>query len=443
MKSIDNKISELPSLVYASQRGIDAKYRRIFLFFLFLAILALFLPWTQNIRAKGTLTTLYPGERPQELNSIIHGQVEQWFVKEGDMVNKGDTILKLTEIKMEYLDPELLNRTEEQIESKQGSNNAYRQKIIAIEQQRLALENGRRYKISQAQNKIRQIENYLSADSMALIAADNDLSIADKQLKRQKEMFNKGIKSLTDLEQRTQQYQNAIARKANIENKILALKNEYIIARTELSSIQMEYDEKISKAQSDEYSTLSNLNQGEGDLAKMKNQFSNYSIRSGFYFVTAPTAGQITRTIKAGIGEIVKEYEHLVTITPSEYHLAVEMFVRPIDVPLLSKGQKVAFQFDGWPAIFFSGWPNIAYGTFLGRVVAIENNISPDGTFRVLVAETSEFQKWPKEIRVGGGAQGYALLKDVPIWYEIWRQINSFPPDYYKPHLNKKDNAKK
>jgi adhesin transport system membrane fusion protein len=24
------------------------------------------------------------------------------------------------------------------------------------------------------------------------------------------------------------------------------------------------------------------------------------------------------------------------------------------------------------------------------------------------------------------------LLSDVPIWYELWRNINGFPPDYYK-----------
>ena len=30
------------------------------------------------------------------------------------------------------------------------------------------------------------------------------------------------------------------------------------------------------------------------------------------------------------------------------------------------------------------------------------------------------------------GAQGMALLKDVPVWYELWRNINGFPPEYYK-----------
>jgi hypothetical protein len=34
---------------------------------------------------------------------------------------------------------------------------------------------------------------------------------------------------------------------------------------------------------------------------------------------------------------------------------------------------------------------------------------------------------------MGGGANGIALLKDVPIGYELWRNINGFPPEYYKP----------
>jgi hypothetical protein len=338
---------------------------------------------------------------------------------------------------MEYLDPNLLGRTEEQIEAKQGANNAYRSKVIAIERQMTALESGRTVKLNQATNKIRQIENYLIADSMALVAVESELVIADKQLKRQRELYDKGVKSLTELEQRTQQFQNVLAKKIGVENKLFALRNEYINARTELSAIEMDYSEKIAKAKSDEYSTLSNLNQGEGEVSKLKNQFSNYSIRSGFYFVLSPTDGQITRTIKAGIGEVVKEYEHLITITPSDYHFAVEMFVKPMDLPLVSKGQKVAFQFDGWPAIFFSGWPNLSYGTFFGEVVFVENNISENGLFRVLVTETKGNKHWPRLLKIGGGAQGYALLKDVPIWYELWRQINGFPPDFYQPKVLK------
>jgi hypothetical protein len=107
------------------------------------------------------------------------------------------------------------------------------------------------------------------------------------------------------------------------------------------------------------------------------------------------------------------------------------MFIRPLDLPLISKGQKVRFMFDGFPAIVFSGWPNQSYGTFGGKVMAIENSISPNGMFRVLVVEDIKERPWPEQVKIGGGAQGIALLKNVPIWYELWRNINGFPPDYY------------
>ena len=35
-------------------------------------------------------------------------------------------------------------------------------------------------------------------------------------------------------------------------------------------------------------------------------------------------------------------------------------------------------------------------------------------------------------LKTGTGARGFALLNTVPVWYELWRQINGFPPDYYK-----------
>ncbi len=53
--------------------------------------------------------------------------------------------------------------------------------------------------------------------------------------------------------------------------------------------------------------------------------------------------------------------------------------------------------------------------------------------YRVLLAPNKEDVEWPKDIRVGSGARTIALLDNVPIWFEIWRQINSFPPNFYQP----------
>lgn len=199
-----------------------------------------------------------------------------------------------------------------------------------------------------------------------------------------------------------------------------------------MNSVQQEYLEKIAKAQGDQFQSMSQIATGQGDIAKLENQYSNYSIRNGMYYITAPQSGQVVKARKAGIGEIVKDGEMIVEIVPDKIQYAVELFIRPVDLPLVFKDQKVQFLFDGFPAIVFSGWPNSSYGTFRGKVVAIESSVSTNGKFRVLIAEDSNYKPWPKELKIGTGAQGIALLKDVPVWYELWRNINGFPPDYYK-----------
>ena len=66
-----------------------------------LTIILFLLPWTQNIQMKGKLTTLLPEQRPHTVNSTIAGRIEKWYVREGDLVNAGDTIVFLSEVKAE------------------------------------------------------------------------------------------------------------------------------------------------------------------------------------------------------------------------------------------------------------------------------------------------------------------------------------------------------
>ena len=165
----------------------------------------------------------------------------------------------------------------------------------------------------------------------------------------------------------------------------------------------------------------------------------NYSVRTGMYYITAPQDGYITKAIQSGLGETIKEGEQIVSIMPSKYTLAVEMYIKPIDLPLVTLGQHVRLQFDGWPAIVFSGWPNTSYGTYGGEVVAIDNFISGNGKYRILVAPDPDDVDWPDALRVGSGASSMILLNDVPIWYELWRKVNGFPPNYYKSTLTENE----
>jgi multidrug resistance efflux pump len=417
--------------IYRYNKESRVKYWTWGLFII--AALFMFLPWTQNVRSRGTVTSLRQEQRPQQLNSIIPGKIVKWYVKEGDFVKTGDTILQIGEVKDDYLDPNLIARTGEQISAKNLTIDYYKNKVNATQNQIGAIETGRDLKQSQLQNKVRQLQIKLESNAAAVKAANNDFDIASKQYKRQITMFDSGLVSLTQLEQRNLTFQNAQAKKISAENELANAKQELGIAQIEIAAINQDYVEKMSKAQGDQFQSMSQIAGSQGDVAKLQNQVSNYNIRQGMYYITAPQNGQITKAKKGGIGEIIKDGEMLVEIVPDRLDYAVELFIDPVDLPLIDKGQKVQFLFDGFPAIVFSGWPNASYGTFRGEVIAVENSVSYNGKFRILVAEDkTDKKKWPYQLKIGTGAQGFSLLKNVPVWYELWRNINGFPPDYYK-----------
>jgi hypothetical protein len=128
---------------------------------------------------------------------------------------------------------------------------------------------------------------------------------------------------------------------------------------------------------------------------------------------------------------------------PATFDIAVETYISPVDFPLIHKGEKVRVWFDGWPSIVFSGWPGASYGTFGGEIVAKENFISENGKYRVLIAPDKNDKTWPKELSIGAGTQTIALLENVPIWFEIWRTLNGFPPNFYQPVASNSDKDKK
>ncbi|WP_460218960.1 HlyD family secretion protein [Psychroserpens sp. MEBiC05023] len=408
-------------------------FNRFLIAFAITVIVVMFLPWTQNINSRGNVTTLTPDQRPQTIQSPIPGRIEQWFVKEGDRVKKGDTILFISEIKNKYFDPNLVSRTGQQIKAKEASVSSYNEKVKALNNQIGALSKERALKLEQAENKLLQAKLKVQSDSIDLEAVKINLGIAERQIGAIQKLYNEGLKSLTQLEEKKSKYQESQAKLISQENKYLASKNNVINAMVEINRVQAEYVDKISKAQSDKFTAESSQFDAEAQVTKLESDFTNYEIRNNLYYIKAPQDGFINKAIKGGIGETFKEGEQLVGIMPSNYDLAVEMFVDPIDLPLVHLDEKVRVQFDGWPAIVFSGWPNISYGTYGAKVVAIENFISPNGKFRVLLAPDETDHDWPEAIRVGSGAKTIALLEDVPIWFELWRKLSGFPPNYYQP----------
>lgn len=400
-------------------------------------IVILFMPWTQSVYMNGSVSVLNPENKPQQITSRIAGRIEKWYINDGDFVRKNDTIAYISEIKEEYMDNQLVQRSESQVKSKETAILSYEKKVNAINSQIDALNKSLRLKTEQVKNKITQVNAKLASDSIEAVASANNYKVAEEQMKRFDELLTKGIISKTDFENRKVKMQEAYSKKIAATNKVVATKNELLNAELELNSTLQEYNEKLMKAESEKYSTISMLYEAEANLTKMQNQLSNYSLRNQYYYVLAPQDGYINNMSINGVGEIVKEGGSLCYITPVQKEQAVELFVDPINLPLIAKGQSIQLQFDGWPAFVFSGWPGLSYGSFSAEIVSFDKTISPNGKFRVLAVAKGE--KWPDAVQLGGGVKGFALLKNVPVIYELWRNANGFPPEFYANDTNLND----
>ncbi|WP_375446760.1 HlyD family secretion protein [uncultured Fibrella sp.] len=417
-------LRELPDLRAGRALG------RWMLLILFVLFATLFLPWQQNISGEGQVTALTPQDRPQTVQNAIAGRIEKWYVRDGQQVKRGDTLLIISEIKDEYFDPNLPLRLREQLGAKENSVTATNAKIQALDGQILALSAGLTAKLQSARNKVKQNRFKVTSDSTDLIAQRTNYRIATDRLARSEQMYKDGLISLTDLESRRLKLQEDYAKVISQEAKLNVSRQELTNSVIDLNTIQADYQEKVAKAQSDKSSAVSYRADAEGELSKITNKISSVQVRRGMYVIRAPQNGYVVQSFKAGIGETIKEGESIVTLQPESPDIAVELFVRPNDVPLIQRGRTVRIEFDGWPAVQFSGWPTVAVGTFGGEVAVIDAVASTNGKYRLLVRpkQSEKDPRWPEQLRVGSGVYGWVMLDDVPIWYEIWRQLNGFPP---------------
>ncbi len=372
-----------------------------------MGLIVLFLPWQQNIRGTGKVTAFNPANRPQVVPSVIAGQIQQWHVREGQYVSKGDTLISLREVKEKFFDPELLVRLQEQMEAKEGSRASKELKIKALERQVEALRAAMNGKIDQSKAK-------LDAEKVRFQNAAN-------QFERNKRLYEAGNIPLT-------KYQD-------VEYKFRGSEADYENAKIELSRVAAEYLDKISKAESDISSTRADLFDTSGEIAKLRNELANMRIRNERYQILAPQSGYVVKALQAGIGETIKEGDPVCSIMPETTDMAVELYIKAMDVPLVEKGRHVRIHFDGWPALQFSGWPSVSVGTFGGTVKVIDYVSSKPGEFRLLVVPDETDERWPRQLRMGSGIKAWVMLNDVPIWYELWRQLNGFPPSLYEEPL--------
>jgi multidrug resistance efflux pump len=280
-------------------------------------------------------------------------------------------------------------------------------------------------RIVEAENKVREAEQ-------KVVAAHIDVDTANLNVDRHRQLASQGLVSQRELEVAIQ---GAIGSKADLQGAEAALKaaqQGMKALRFGRDQISAEVLQRLLDAEASRAGAIAEAAKAADQLADTELRLSNAAQRRAAGRILSPVDGTVVRMAQVGPGETVKQGDKLVRVSPASADKAVEMKADGIDAPLLNVGRKVRLLFYGIPAIPLPAWPEIMAGTYGGIIKVIDMVDDGKGNYRFWVVPDPEDRPWPEQthVRQGTKVMGWVILNRVPLWYELWRRFNLFPPDY-------------
>jgi multidrug resistance efflux pump len=375
--------------------------------FLALVVALAFLPWQQSVTGEGRVIAMTPIERQQTVSSTVDGRVVRWHVVEGTRVRAGDLIVEVADN-----DPNVVERL-------RGELNAAREREQSLDDRIREIRSSRENALAAADARITMAAERVAAAERALDQAEATLLLARQNLDRQKALLNKGLTPVRSVEIAQADYDRAVAEVARAENGLRAARADQAAIERDRMRVENDYDAQLKDAIATRAAATAAVRPIETRLARQTTQD-----------IRAPRDGVILRLLAQPGSEMLKSGQPLAVLVPETDQQVVELWVKGNDMPLLHVDDPVRLQFEGWPAIQFVGWPSVAVGTFGGRIILVDATDDGSGKFRILVAPDPNDDPWPPKqyLRQGVRANGWVLLKMVPLWFELWRQFNGFPP---------------
>ena len=378
-------------------------------------------PWQQNVTGSGRVMAFSPEERQQNIEAPVDGRVARWHVVEGSSVKKGDPIVELTDN-----DPAIIERLTQERDQMTGTEVASVRRVKTIEDRIRALELSQKTGVSAAKARVQMSIDRIGAAQQSLEAAKAGLMTAKIQQERQSNLAKKGLTSTRNVELAELDVAQKVADMERATNSLNAAKSEKLSLDSELLRTDADAGSRIDEAWGAHASAESDVAKSRAEVTKVEVRLARQNTQR----VMAPVDGKIFRVVARQNGELLKAGDQIAILVPNTTNDVVELWMDGNDVPLISEGRPVRLQFEGWPALQFAGWPSIAVGTFGGHVQLVDSTDNGAGKFRVLVKPDPKDEPWPTKtyLRQGVRANGWVLLNQVPLGFELWRQFNGFPP---------------
>jgi len=423
--------------------------RLLMLGFLLSPVALAFVPWQQTLRGRGQIVAFGPNERKQVVTALVGGQVKKWHVVEGSKVKFGDAIADIDDN-----DPELSGRLDAQrdflLSRRQAAKDEVAEQDRAVKAQEgaaAAAVGAARANRDAAALLVDVAKQGLKNSEFALTFERGRYEMFDKLFKDKK--FG-GLESELSRDEAKMRFDRgatdvarAVAEVKRTEATLLT--NDSLILQAEANGLST-----VATTRRDLRRAEQNVFSVERELQEIDTRIERFKAR----FVKAPLDGVVFRISSGGqAGQFVKEGDELAVIVPDTTDRVVELMIDGVDAPLIAahmeqtgRGPHVRLQFEGWPGVQFAGWPSVATGTFGGRVRQIDPTDDGNGRFRILVEPEEMFDgdQWPEGLylRQGNQAVGWVFLNRVTLGYELWRQLNGFPPVVAPKPPEKKDGGK-
>ncbi len=381
----------------------------------------IFAPWVQNVPGFGKVVGTTPFERQQSIDAPVEGRVVRWYVIEGSKVKAGDLIAEIADN-----DPLILERLKEERNMIAMRVDQAKSRVTAQEVSVQQLELSRRNALESAKSRVKVAEDNVRQAENSLRSAEFALTANGQNLERVKAGLASGLYSTRQYELQVQDLGRAQAEVDRAKAALQAAINEKFARDADLQKTETDFQNSIATGNATLAAGKSDVANSEAEMQRVEVRVSRQATQT----IRAPRNGTILRLVAQPGGEQLKAGDPIAVFIPETQDLVVELWMSGNDIPLIHNGDRVRLQFEGWPAIQFAGWPSVAVGTYGGEVMLVDATDNGEGKFRILVRPDPKDAPWPSDryLRQGVRTNGWVLLNQVSLGYELWRQFNGFPP---------------
>ncbi|PWB30211.1 HlyD family type I secretion periplasmic adaptor subunit [Pseudomonas sp. SDI] len=301
-----------------------------------------------------------PSSKVQVIQNLEGGIVTEIFVREGQMVNKGDTLLRLDDTRFK---------------SNKGESEADRYALTAQVERLSAESEGRPFQVS---DEVRSKSPQVAEDEMSLYQSRQRRLASEKQTLN--EQLRQKTQELAEFRSKLEQYRSSLGllqQELNMSTplvgtgaispvEILRLKQRSVEARGQMNATALaipraeaavaEIRSKIEESEAGFRSEAAKeLNEKRTDLSKITATSIAIDDRVTRTTVVSPVHGIIKLLKVNTIGGVVQPGSDLVEIVPLEDNLLIEAKVRPQDVAFLHPGQSAMVKFSAYDYTIYGG----------------------------------------------------------------------------------------